>query len=155
MQWRMPSLRRCFSCGITLFTALRWSQAFYIPSLGRNFGWKLHATPPKWNKNVLKAKHAILTVAAAILSVPSDVFTSPPMLEPPARSMKERKHREAVSKLLEQGWNTLEGFSRAISEPDDFDSGPDASTYGEITKLGARQLFHYMKMTNVISSFAI
>ena len=76
------------------------------------------------------------------------------MLEPPVHSMEEYKHREAVSDLLQKGWNASEGFSRAVADDERHvdsdapsDDGPDPSTYGEITELGARQLFHYMEMT--------
>jgi hypothetical protein len=145
------SLRHCFSCGILLLIASTWSDALYIPSTTRNCGWKLYATP-EFDKNVLKAKHAILTVAAAILCVPSEVFKTPPMLEPPVHSIEEYEHRDAVSDLLAKGWNTSKGFHRAVSDEDDDHSntpicGPDPSTYGEITELGARQLFNYMEMT--------
>ena len=148
----MVAMLRCMLI-LLLTAASTWSHAFYIPSQTRNFGWKLCAIP-KLHKNVLVAKHNILQMVAAILSVPSDVFTSPPMLEPPVRSVEEFQHRKAVSDLLAKGWNTSEGFTRAVSDIErdvDYDApndnGPGPSTYGEITILGARQLFNYMEMT--------
>ena len=100
-------------------------------------------------KHVAMAKHTLLRVAAAVLMVPSDVFTSPPMIEPPPSSPKEHARRERVSELLPEGWNESDGFTPAGEHALNQDAGTsshDPSTYGEITDLGARQLFSYMRM---------
>ena len=101
-------------------------------------------------------KHTLFRVAAALFSLPPEVFSpSPPMLEPPPRSKLESQNRDMVSDLLRRGWNEAADVFTLTNadEPaagdhaeDYIDAGPNPSTYGEITPLGARQLFHYMGM---------
>lgn len=101
-------------------------------------------------------KHALFKVAAALFSLPPEVFSpSPPMIEPPPRSKMESQNRDMVSDLLQRGWNeaadvfTLTNADEtAIGDyaGESMNAGPNPSTYGEITPLGARQLFHYMGM---------
>ena len=44
------------------------------------------------------AKHTILSVAASIMNVPSDVFTTPPMLDPvPPTTPEECVHRDKIN----------------------------------------------------------
>ena len=44
------------------------------------------------------AKHTILSVAASIMNVPSDVFTTPPMLDPiPPTTPEECIHRDKIN----------------------------------------------------------
>mmetsp|Transcript_16673 Transcript_16673/g.30332 ORF Transcript_16673/g.30332 Transcript_16673/m.30332 type:complete len:392 (-) Transcript_16673:22-1197(-) len=121
------------------------------------------------------AKYTLERVAATILPlVPPTVFSiSPPMLEPnPPQSMEEQSHRQAVSDALSKGYTNLRSrqeeessgskgafvelseserllFNDTPSNVDDDDSEEEftnPSTYGEITELGARQLFWYMKL---------
>lgn len=145
-----PWLSRSFFCSaLLLLYILTCSDTFYIQKLPQKRGFPLQATP-KLNLNVAlaKAQHAFLRVAAAVFSVPSDVFTTPPMLEPPTQSSMEQEHREKVSELLAEGWNES-GVSTSIpvsNEDAPQKSDHDASTYGEVTELGARQLFYYMNM---------
>jgi len=99
-----------------------------------------------------------LRIAAAILSIPADALAplGPPMTEPPARSKEERRRRVTVADLLAVGFGGAETeFSLPAAEEKevfgDFLSssstmGPNPSTYGEVTPLGARQLFQYMGM---------
>ena len=47
------------------------------------------------------AKHTILSVAASIMNVPSDVFTTPPMLDPiPPTTPEECIHRDKINVRL-------------------------------------------------------
>ena len=99
-----------------------------------------------------------LRIAAAILSVPADALAplGPPMTEPPARSAEERRRRETVADLLEVGFGGAETeFALPAAEEKEVfgdylssgaTMGPNPSTYGEVTTLGARQLFQYMGM---------
>lgn len=101
---------------------------------------------------IAMAKHAALSVAAAILQVPVEVYTTPPMMDPnPPSTQEERRIRHRIVSLLEKGWDPMDGFdipSRDVEFVNDTmnatrtDHNP--STYGEVTELGARQLFHYM-----------
>lgn len=45
------------------------------------------------------AKHTVLSVAAAIMNVPTDVFTTPPMVDPRPKpsNEEERLHREEIN----------------------------------------------------------
>lgn len=98
------------------------------------------------------AKHAFLSVAASIMMVPPEIFTTPPMVEPdPPSTQLERDRRKRISYLLSKGWAPTDGFEIPPEEVDDLNNlmessgtGKRPSTYGEITELGARQLFHYM-----------
>jgi len=78
------------------------------------------------------------------------------MIEPSPLSSFEYEHREVVSRLLSEGWRaSVSGAALLISVSDDLLQAEadhsnvrqhDPSTYGEITELGARQLFHYMNI---------
>ena len=105
-----------------------------------------------------------------------DVWINP-MMEPPPSSPEEARRREVVSQILERGWSPDEGFGIPDNEwiymnsilSQDSDSSTskyknsltsklveseketaarDPSTYGEITELGARQLFQRMGLFN-------
>ena len=134
---------------VLILAALTYSWAFQFSPQKHVSNWPLHAAP-SLDENLAIAKYTLLRVAAAILSVPSDVFTSPPMLEPTIRSPIERAHRDAVSRILAQSWNQSDGFKISSAEELLVNEGCSEehlpSTYGEITKLGARQLFSYMKV---------
>lgn len=44
------------------------------------------------------AKHTLLTVAASVMNVPVDVFTTPPMVDPkPPSNSLERSHRQKIN----------------------------------------------------------
>jgi hypothetical protein len=98
------------------------------------------------------AKHAALSIAAAIMQVPAEVYTTPPMIDPyPPTTEEERRIRRRISTLLESGWDSMAGFDIPSSDTRLVDETMNStmtdhnpSTYGEITELGARQLFHYM-----------
>ena len=106
------------------------------------------------------AKHNLLSVAAAIMNVPSEIFTTPPMLDPyPPNGSHQITRRQKVTKLMQEGWDDpSDGFS-IPQEEENFindlmcsnETGRLPSTYGEITQLGARQLFTYMKLCSDIS----
>ena len=101
-------------------------------------------------KQVALAKHTFLSVAAALSSLPPEVFTTPPMIEPD-RNLSE-EHLKLSLDLIQNGWSDLDGFQLSEMESDQLDQsqastprgdGPASpSTYGEITEVGARQLFH-------------
>jgi hypothetical protein len=135
-------------------------------SSSRIHAFKLYSKNPAssfnkqdWIKQVALAKHSFLSVAAALSSLPPEVFTTPPMLEPETTLSEE--HLQASLNLLQTGWNDLDGYQVAQQESeqvdlrsqtdsssfsavnDDDSSSP--STYGEITALGARQLFCYFR----------
>lgn len=68
----------------------------------------------------------------------------------PLPSLREFHHRTRVNDILDTGWGTWSGYddSKMVDNSDTAAAnGIDPSTYGEITQLGARQLFHHMKMT--------
>ena len=100
------------------------------------------------------------SVAAAIFQVPPDVFLSiSPMMAPIPKSPEEITHRKRVDELLcdEKIWGKGAGYEneegrRAVdvqlTEKDIEKYQPKPSTYGEVTSLGARQLFYYMGMTD-------
>lgn len=107
--------------------------------------------------SILQAKHTLLTVAASLMTTPPEVFTSPPMIDPngPPSSVEAYQRRKRISFLLENGWNSgPDAYSVSVDELNCLDYNvmgsdvgveqPRPSTYGEITELGARQLFHYM-----------
>jgi hypothetical protein len=95
---------------------------------------------------------------------PSDwvnLWTNYPMVEPPARSPEEAQRRVTVSQLLQQGWNPTDGFqtsrneilyiqeiARWSSQTKHHHHHYHPDTYGEVTELGARQLFHRMGLAN-------
>ena len=101
------------------------------------------------DRTLASAKHALLRIAAAASMLPVEVFTTPPMMEPP--SAARQTNRKAVSEALEEGWLHLDGFGipeeelTTIDNAEENDSNP--STYGEITELGVRQLLYYMKVS--------
>jgi hypothetical protein len=97
-----------------------------------------------------------IRVAAALFQVPSDVFLSiAPMVAPMPKSPAEFGHRKAVNEILADSspvWKLHSGYIDPDEEEDDYffindDKRPKNLTYGEITPLGARQLFHEMGMT--------
>ena len=105
-------------------------------------------------QNMALAKHNLLSVAAAVMNVPAEVFTTPPPVDPrPPKSEKEKQFRSQVDAILDKGWSSVDGFQTSQEEMDGIDKqmGTDnihlPSTYGEITFLGSRQLFHYMELT--------
>ena len=107
-------------------------------------------------KQVALANHMILTVAAAVSLLPPEVFTTPPMMDVPTNAPSEQ--RLAISNLLDSNWEEYEGYEipshekeavldpiNTISDGNDHQQF-DAFTYGEITELGARQLFYSMNL---------
>ncbi len=109
------------------------------------------------------AKHTLLTVAASIMNVPPELFTTPPMVDPvPPLSSFEVERRQKVDDILSKGWESMDGYELSEEEmklfnkkmkvqeevgndeDEPYESSP--STYGEITELGARQLFNYMNL---------
>jgi len=102
------------------------------------------------SSNLDIAKYTLIRFAAAALQVPSDVFApSPPMLEPPAQTATEMARRQLAQELLDIGWSQSDD---SFTLPDELMASRDGTlTYGEVTVLGARQLFYYMGLltTNV------
>ena len=100
------------------------------------------------------ARHNMLSIAASIMCVPSEVFTTPPMIDPnPPSNLIEYERRNRISELLANGWKATDGYQIPVEEIDGLDDlmgsegvGQRPSTYGEITELGSRQLFHYMEL---------
>ena len=118
-----------------------------------------------------------VNVASAILSVPRYALQpfGPPMMEPPPQSTDEAQRRHVVDRLLDLGYHDdtnnnddndettsstgYDVFSLPQAEEATFaqftssataaalGGGPSPSTYGEVTTLGARQLFYFMGMT--------
>lgn len=91
-----------------------------------------------------------IRIAAAIFSVPPEVI-SPclPMMAPIPTSPAENLRREAAKEALATGWRPRDGFDAPPSDErlvDGIDAaeGTRPSTYGEVTELGARQLFHHL-----------
>jgi len=106
-------------------------------------------------KNFAMAKHTFLSAVAAATSLPPDLFTSPPLIDPPI--VPSGRHSEAISQILKRGWRNGGPSSSAVSfssKIDGFGIPKEESaamgqpgTYGEITSFGARQLFYYMNLT--------
>ena len=98
------------------------------------------------------ARHNLLSVAASIMCVPSEIFTTPPMVDPnPPTNPKENARKSKIADLLSKGWFPADGYEIPLNEVNYLDglmgsngAGQRPSTYGEITTLGARQLFDYM-----------
>jgi len=104
---------------------------------------------------IAMAKHTLLSVAASIMCVPSEILTTPPMLDPdPPSSPRKILLRKTISDILASGWSPKDGFEIPPEDIQlvDYNSKEESvhlpSTYGEITELGARQLFHYMGLTS-------
>lgn len=109
----------------------------------------------------------IARIVGAVLIVPPDILEAElPMIAPMPCSWKDLRHRKWVNNVLMQCWNLNEGFqiqaydewvvngadiNKISSSPKD--SGNTLwfkpSTYGEITSLGARQLFSYMNIAQM------
>lgn len=98
-------------------------------------------------------------VAASILSVPPDAITlCLPMMAPPPTSLSQCAHRAAIDEVLREAWGERDGFEISSeetsridgmyrgNEPERAEGGKSPSIYGEVTSLGARQLFGYMGM---------
>jgi len=102
------------------------------------------------------AKYNLLSVAASIMCIPVEVFTTPPMIDITPKTPDEIEYRDRITDVLSRGQSSADCFRIAPEEAQLVDSmmgssekGNLPSTYGEITALGARQLFRYM---NLISS---
>jgi hypothetical protein len=97
----------------------------------------------------------VARIAGAILLCPPDVIESTlPMIAPLPSSLEELRHRQAVDQILEKCWGTGDGFEVQLADEWIVNGGslegPELyrpSTYGEVTSLGARQLFDRMGMT--------
>lgn len=76
----------------------------------------------------------------------------------PPSDPAELELRAKITNLLLKGWDERDGYHIPSDESDNLDElmgkmmGKRPSTYGEITELGARQLFHYMGLRTVFSS---
>lgn len=114
-----------------------------------------------------------VNVAAAILSVPAHALQpfGPPMMAPPPQSQKEAQRRLLVDGLLDLAYRDDGGDDDAMSAGYNVFALPAAeeasfaqfssttlggiggpSTYGEVTTLGARQLFYFMGISSSTSS---
>lgn len=108
------------------------------------------------NTKMAMARHNLLSVAAAIMSLPAELFTTPPMVDPnPPSTPNEYQIRKKINSLLSMGWSPMDGFEIPKEQIEELDNlmlsegaGGRPSTYGEITELGARQLFHYMGLSS-------
>ena len=100
-------------------------------------------------------------IAAAVMSVPPDsIAFHLAMMAPLPSSHAEFKKRAEVDSVLVKLWQDADGFDATPSEKslvddepplDPYKVQPKPSTYGEITSLGARQLFHHMGLLNTMS----
>jgi hypothetical protein len=103
-------------------------------------------------------------IAGAVLLCPPDIIEqSLPMVAPLPLSMPELQRRQTVDRLLQECWGSGDGFEVQLSDEWIVNGGSfleeeevkieaqiRPSTYGEITPLGVRQLFHHMGMTSPI-----
>lgn len=98
-------------------------------------------------------------VAASLLCVPPETISQVfPMMEPIPSSFQEFKQRQSVNQVLDTYWKPSDGFVTSHEEElmidqqnqCQFTSNTEVlvrpSIYGEITRLGARQLFSLMKL---------
>mmetsp|Transcript_115 Transcript_115/g.223 ORF Transcript_115/g.223 Transcript_115/m.223 type:complete len:297 (-) Transcript_115:1061-1951(-) len=95
-------------------------------------------------------------IAASVLCVPPEsISLCLPMIAPPPISAQQFNHRNEIDSVLQSEWDERDGFDAPLIDQDfvddkycstagDYSRRP--STYGEITSLGARQLFHHMRM---------
>lgn len=88
---------------------------------------------------------------AALLSLPSDVLLQQtPMLEPLPLSFHEWHRRRTLDDLLDSVWLSDDGYRNALVSNGENDGGTTngvthpSRTYGEITSVGARQLWSAM-----------
>ncbi|KAL9180045.1 hypothetical protein ACHAXT_008015 [Thalassiosira profunda] len=87
-----------------------------------------------------------LRIAAAVLSVPPDVLAPMvPMVPPPPRNALEFELRSEEADFVDCNSGLPGDESLYASEGGE--ESPKPSTYGEITSLGARQLFHHLGLT--------
>lgn len=114
---------------------------------------------------VIAANLAVRILASVMHVPPECISLMLPMMPPPVLSMAQAEHRAEIDLVLSQFWGKLDGFE--IPEEDVFavdeayckvsidapvpkgiaiNDRKRPSTYGEITALGARQLFGYMGM---------
>ena len=126
---------------------------------------------PSSSQDRIPIINMFVNVAAAILSVPSCALQpfGPPMMEPPPQSKKAAQRRLLVDDLLDLAYSDKDDemsagydvFALPIAEETRFaqfssssrlGSSGGPSTYGEVTTLGARQLFYFMGMIDVESS---
>jgi hypothetical protein len=99
--------------------------------------------------------HLIAQVAGAIFLCPPDVIEQTlPMVAPLPSSLAELKERQEVDKSMAQCWESDDGYEVQLADEwivngERFLESKEVyrpSTYGEITRLGSRQLFHQMGM---------
>lgn len=110
------------------------------PCQGRE-AWRASLNPSDRRLSVVA--HGVLRVAAALFLVPAETLTAAPMIEPAPSSPAEAACRKAACKVL-SGWHPHIGEEPAVAS-DQGGAGFGPSTYGEITELGARQLWRYME----------
>ena len=94
----------------------------------------------------------IMVCSNAFLLKPSSDFDDKCAYDPyPPSTPEEMDRRQRITDLFYQGWSPTDGFKTPKDQIDALDSlmeseetGHLPSTYGEITDLGARQLFDYL-----------
>jgi len=98
-------------------------------------------------KVVQMTRHVLLSMTASMMGLPCDFFSTPPMMEPPST----KKHHVKLISTLFSKYSTNQTAVYHIPQSDvqlmNVNSAEkDPSIYGEITQLGARQLFYYLRM---------
>jgi hypothetical protein len=91
-----------------LITALMFAEAtsFHLTTRKGLLSFELHSNQQQYDSQAVEdmerkmawAKHTVMTVAASIMGVPTDVFTTPPMVDPkPPSTPSERLLREKIN----------------------------------------------------------
>jgi hypothetical protein len=135
------------SAAVRSHTATAWCGSALPVRRSRHLGVHLEGTALAWraslDRRLSVVAHGVLRVAAALFLIPAESLTAAPMIEPAPASPAEAACRKASSKVL-SGWRPHVGEEPAVAS-DQGGAGFGPSTYGEVTELGARQLWRYME----------
>lgn len=73
-------------------------NVFYTKPLGAQHVAQTFPIDEDDEKKLAWARHTLMSIAASVMGVPSDVFTTPPMVDPrPPKTSSERAIREKIN----------------------------------------------------------
>ena len=137
----------------TLIICVSFAQAFTVKSV-----WGTSSN--KYARTDVKAIKINDVDDIMNMKMPADQWEkllTTPMTDPnPPSTSAEKELRQRISQLLEKGWSSSDGF---VVSKDEFNGLNDMmgvedkkeslpATYGEISELGSRQLFHHMGLNS-------